>query len=392
MRAGARIRIHGLGFSGVPGPEGYNAVVGGYFGVGTPGSVSNPLISVGNLSAEYVELWLPKTCDQEGILMLTAPPVHGGSEFLIVADGAPIIAGCAQDTPKGAIQGSEASADGGVMAQPGGTIAIRGTDLRYVTRVIDQQRNAYPFRFSKVGAGTAESELLTVTLPQTPGLNAAFLLENKLTDPVVAGTVNGFVRMPAPPSWYRIHPGWAEAGQTIWLAGHDLSSGARPTVTVGGVTAEVLPGYTDLVVQARLGVGTGAGPVVLKNPGGSVTLTGPFGASDGQPHPGFFVVNGASVVDGLSSAKAALTYQDTVTVSGRNLARLGGVCVMGAAVGNSPSPGYLPLRRTDMNRAQNGLATSNTQMEIQLLTQPYFLQKGTAIQIYAPTTPPGDLL
>ena len=73
VRAGGRIKIHGLDIDDVPGLGGYSGVTVGYFGVGTPGSVSNPAISVANRGATYVELWLSQTCNQHGILMLSAP-------------------------------------------------------------------------------------------------------------------------------------------------------------------------------------------------------------------------------------------------------------------------------------------------------------------------------
>jgi hypothetical protein len=43
--AGGPITLLGSGFDDIPEPSGYSGVVGGYFGVGTPGSCTNPLIS-----------------------------------------------------------------------------------------------------------------------------------------------------------------------------------------------------------------------------------------------------------------------------------------------------------------------------------------------------------
>src|SRR5207302_765244 len=98
-----------------------------------------------------------------------------------------------------------------------------------------------------------------------------------------------------PPTWYRISPAWAEAGQTVWLAGSNFSYGQVPTVTVGGVAAQVLTS-TAGIVTARLGAGTTHGPIELTNEVGKVTMSGPFTANSGPTHPGFFVVTGPSVI------------------------------------------------------------------------------------------------
>ena len=75
--------------------------------------------------------------------------------------------------------------------------------------------------------------------------------------------------------------------------GSNFSYGQVPTVTVGGVAAQVLTS-TAGIVTARLGAGTTHGPIELTNEVGKVTMSGPFTANSGPTHPGFFVVTGPS--------------------------------------------------------------------------------------------------
>ena len=391
VRAGLRVKIHGQGFDDVIGPGGYNGVVGGYFGVGTPGSTSNPLISVGNRRSDYAELWLPATCDQEGILMLTAPRPGGGSDDLVSATP-PITVTCVRNTPSGFIVGSESLPNGLVLVQPGATVTIRGTGLRVVTRVIDQQGKSYPFTYAKIGSGASAFEQLSVTMPNAGGAGGGFLLENKLTDPIAAGTVNGIARTYTVPTWYRISPAWAEAGQTIWVAGRDLSNGQAPQVTVGGVPAQLLS-YDELNLRFRLASGTTSGPIKIQNPGGSVTLDGPFVANNGSNANGFLLISGPSAVASIQSLGRPAAFGDVITVTGQNLARLGGICVEQASLPGNPAPpgAFVTLQRVDLNAMINGVVTSNTEMKISIQQQPYLLKPGGEVRMYAPTTPPGDM-
>ncbi len=384
VRAGGRIRITGVGFdsAGVQ-------VSGGHFGEGTPGSTSNPLITVANLSDTYAELWLPQGCDQQGILMLSAPNASG-SPTLIAGDQ-PIIVGCAPGTPSGRIVGTEGAPNGIMLVQPGSSVTIRGTALRYVTRVTDNQMRSYPFTFNKIGSGASAFEQLRVSIPQTAGQVYSFLLENKLTDPVVAGSVAGIVRTAAVPTWGSVGPRWAEPGQMVRVSGRDLSNGTAPRITVGGVAAQVLR-HDPLWVEFRLAPGTTAAPIQISNEGGSTTASGQPTAQGYAAQPEFFVVSGPAAAQSLQTSAAPLAYGTVLTVTGQNLARLRGICVMGAALGTSPSPGFLVLRRSDATGAlqEPGNATSNTQMHVRMDHQPYFLASGGSVQLYSPTTPPGD--
>ena len=188
VRGGGRVKIHGLGFDDVLGTGGYNGVTVGYFGVGTPGSVTNPAISVGNRGATYVELWLPQNCNQQGMLMLSAPGSMGSSEKYIVATP-PIIVGCGT-TPSGNVVESVGAPNGIASVAAGGSVTIRGTGLRFVTRIVDQTMLAFPFTLVTIGSGPGAFDQLTVSLaPAAVGRNVQFYLENSLTDPVLAGTV-----------------------------------------------------------------------------------------------------------------------------------------------------------------------------------------------------------
>lgn len=192
VRGGGRVRIHGLGFNDVLGPGGYNAVTVGYFGVGTPGSVTNPAISVSTPGPTYVELLLPRDCNQRGVLMLRAPGAPGSTETYIVATP-PIIVGCGT-TPSGSVVESVGAPNGVASVAAGGSVTIRGTGLRFVTRIVDQTNLAFPFTLATIGSGPGAFDQLTVSLaPAAVGRSIQFSLENSLTDPVVAGTVAGTV-------------------------------------------------------------------------------------------------------------------------------------------------------------------------------------------------------
>lgn len=209
-------------------------------------------------------------------------------------------------------------------------------------------------------------------------------MESLWVTPVLSGMVAGIVRTAAAPTWNTIGPVWAEPGQMVRVNGHDLSNGQPPSVTVGGVAAQVLR-HDPLWVEFRLGAGTAAGPIRLQNEGGSVAMTGPFTASTGSTHPCFFDVSGPSVVQAITAATPTRAYGDILTVSGQNLARLRGVCVESSGQGGRAA-GSFALTRVDTN----GPVLSNTEMRVTLNDQPYTVKSGGAIQLYAPTTPPGD--
>lgn len=193
VRAGGRVKIHGLGFDDVPGNGGYSGVVHGYFGVGAPGTVSNPAISVANRGPTYVELWLPQSCNQYGTLMLGAPSTGGGSETYIVATP-PITVGCASSDPSGTIVQTIGAANDTITVAPGASVTIKGTGLRYVTKVVDQTGLSYPFTFATIGSGPSAFDQLTVSLaPVGSGRNVVFRLLSSLTDPVGSGPVTGTV-------------------------------------------------------------------------------------------------------------------------------------------------------------------------------------------------------
>ncbi len=377
VRAGGRMKVNGVGFSDV---------IGGYFGPGTPGSATNPLLSAMNRSDTYVELVTPPDCNQEGILMLNGGlPPGGGTPIYITGGGlnAPIRVGCASGTPAGKVDGSEAFANGVVPVLPGSKVSIRGTNLRWVTKVIDQANRNYAFTYALVGT----TEFLSVTLPATPGPYAVGLyLENALTDPVMPGTVTGSVEVMAAPTWNRISPAWAEAGQKVTVNGQNLKYSAPPQVWVGGVPAQVLGG-DRLTVQFRVPAGASAGPIEIQNEVGKVQLTGPFTAGNGASHPGFFLVSGPSSVTQIVQPNPALAYDDVLLVKGQNLARLAGICVKSSGQGGAPA-GYLKLPRLPIG-AGLGYETSNTEMPVSMQWQPYSIASGP-VQLYAPSAPVGD--
>lgn len=378
VRSGLRIELSGLGF---------DQVDGAYFGTGTPGSQSNPLYSIANRSSTSIQIMTTATCNQYGILMLRETPTGQGSDVLITGDTV-IRVGCAAGTPLGYIAGTESSANHQISVMPGSTILIKGTNLRWVTRVLDQRNTAHPFTFSPGFQSVPDH--LTVTMPgPQPGraLHYGFLLENSLTDPVVAGTVSGTAMVMAAPSWYRITPAWAEPGQLVHINGYDLSFGATPQVTVGGVPAQVTQA-AQMSLSFRLGAGTTTGPISVRNEVGATELTGPFTSNIGSNHPGFFVVSGPSSVTEIVQPRPALAYGDTLTVKGQNLARLNGICVASSGQGGAPA-GYLKLRRVPIG-AGLGYEMSNTEMRVHMDWQPYSVAPG-AVQLYAPSSPPGDL-
>jgi hypothetical protein len=253
--------------------------------------------------------------------------------------------------------------------------------------VVDQNNTSFPFSFTPGFQSVPDH--LTVTMPPAkPGRaqGYGFYLENSLTDPVVAGTVTGNATVMAAPSWYRISPTWAQAGQLVQVNGYDLSFGTTPQVTVGGVPAQVTQAG-PMALTFRLGAGTTAGPISVRNEVGATELSGPFTAGDGKTHPGFFVVSGPSSVTEIVQPRATLAYGDTLTVKGQNLARLNGVCVASSGQGGAPA-GYLKLRRVPIG-AGLGYETSNTEMRVHMDWQPYSVARGV-VQLDAPTSPPGD--
>ena len=383
VRAGGRIRVSGVGFD-----SGGVSVSGAYFGLGTPNSPSNPLFAVANRSDTGVDVILPQGCDQQGILLLSSPNATG--DPTLVGGDQPIVVGCAPSTPSGRIAGSESVPNGVVIAQPGSTVTVNGTALRYVTRVTDTQNRTFPFTYQRVGSQVSGFEQLSVTLPAGRGQLYSLRLENRLTDPIAPGTVTGTVQVPAAPTWSSIAPGWAEAGQKVRISGRDLSFGRAPSVTVGGTPAQVLA-FDPLWVEVRLGAGTAAGPVVLSNDGGSMTASGTPTTTGATPQPEFFVVSGPSVVQGVQSSTLPLANGAMLTVTGQNLARLGGICLDSNGQVGKPA-GYFPLRRINAGGALEvpAQATSNTVMRVAFNDLPTTVRAGSAIQLYAPTTPPGD--
>jgi hypothetical protein len=160
----ARIRIHGEGFDDTDGPNGYRGVIGGYFGIGTPGSATNRLMSVANRSHDYLELLLPADCRQRGLLMLSAgQPSGGGSETLIASS---LTVECIPDIPKAYIVGTEPvfSISSPLAVQAGGAVNIRGTDL-HVARFFDGANSSTALVSSAPVKVSATEEQVYVTLP-----------------------------------------------------------------------------------------------------------------------------------------------------------------------------------------------------------------------------------
>jgi len=380
IRSGGRVKITGVGLGNV---------IGGYFGNGTPGSVSNPMWTVANRSDTYLELWTTPQCNQEGILMLDggAPP-GGGSNILITPDSV-IRVGCYPGTPSGYIVGTESMPNSTVYAPAGSSITIRGSNLRAVTRVVDQRGVAQPFTYTFVNSGNFE--MLSVRLPSQVSPSAAnfgFTLDNVLTDPVVAGTVTGTVMVMTPPTWYRISPAWAEPGQLVTINGHNLKYNATPTVTVGGASAQVTSA-SFLALTFRMPQNATTAPIIIGNEGGSVTASGPFQASTGVQHPGFFVVSGPSSVTQIQLPRPTAAYGDTITVRGQNLARLSGICFLSTPVPAMPNAQWIQLRRLPIGSGL-GYETSNAEMKVLYDRNDWMVSAGNAVQLLAPSQPVGD--
>jgi hypothetical protein len=342
-------------------------------------------MAVANRSTSYLQLMTPPDCNQEGILMLS----HGRpgmANDLIIGDR-PIIVACVKETPKGMIQGSEGNASGTVRVKAGGTFSIKGTGLKYVTRVRDGRNSTCPFTF--ISAGVA-GDFLTVTNQSAPPANLAcsgtFYLENSLTDPIVPGTVTGTVEVMMPPTMYRVAPAWAEPAQTVTLAGSYFTYGTPPTVTVGGVPAQVVSATASLAT-IRLGAGTTTGPIELTNEVGKVTFSGPFTTNSGTSHPGFFVVTGPSVVQSVTAPRPTLAVGDTLVVKGQNMVRLGGICVRGKMA----SLPYMAFKRPEGGGSVQGDLATNSEMKVLLQGyNPEWIANGSPVQLYAPSTPPGQ--
>ncbi|HJU89019.1 MAG TPA: hypothetical protein VJ672_06470 [Gemmatimonadaceae bacterium] len=376
IRSGSRVRITGIGL---------RDVIGGYFGPGVYGSTTNPMLSAMNRTDTYVELVTTPDCKQEGILMLHEPGMAGSSPTLITPDTVIRVA-CYSGTPEGKIDGD---VNGVVYISNGTTdVSIRGTNLKAVTAVVDQMGRKYPVTYSSVGTGTSgftEWVRFKVGSNFTPGGALGLTLENVLTDPVVNGTVIGSVRMLTPATWNWIGPAWAEPGMKVRISGHYLKNSAMPTVTVGGIPAQVLTA-DPLNVEFRVPANATAGPVALTNEGGTVTMSGQFNGSNGLPHPGFFIVSGPTTVTSITPPRTPVATGDTIVVQGQNLARAFGICVP-SAQGGQP----LTIQRVQTPGGM-GYNTSNTEMKVVFHFQPSQVQSGAPIQVYRPTSPPGDFL
>lgn len=364
VRAGNRFTITGVGF---------DDVTGAYFGVGTPSSVSNPLYSIANRSSTSAQIITPSNCNQSGILMLNMP-IAQGSPILITGD-TPLTITCVPGTPTGQIVGTENGQTAYVA--PGGSFNIKGTSLRAVTGIVNSAGAHYPFTFT---TNSITGDMLSVTLPANAQGFGGYL-ENTLTDPVVSGTINGALTVMVPPTWLRVDPVWAEAGENITVDGHNLSFGVAPQITVGGVAARVVS-FTPLQVTATLGAGTTTGPVAVQNGGGSVQITGSYTAGTGATVPGFYVVSGASSITDVVKPQATLTVGDTLVFHGQNLARLGGIC---ASLPTSNAPGA-PMRYVSFTRVAatggHGFETSNTEMRVVFNSYPYGMVSAP-VQLFA---------
>jgi hypothetical protein len=364
VRAGLRINVEGVGLE---------EVTGAYFGVGTPGSTTNPLIAIANRHANGLQILVPAGCKQSGLLMLHQP-VASGTPRLITPD-APTTVHCFSDTPAGTIDGLDAS--GIFYASPTSTISIRGTNLRAVTHAVDQMSRKYPVTYTT--NGTVEWVTFKIGANFSPGGGLGFTLENVLTDPVMNGTVTGTVLMLAAPTWYRLYPVWAEAGMRVTINGHNLSNGATPQVTVGGVPAQVLV-HDQLKIEFRM-PSAASGPIAVTNPGGTVQLSGPFTSGTGLQHPGFIVVNGPSTITSIEDRT------DTLVLRGQNLPRVQGICIRLKPNPGAPSGADYQFLRRDYDTRNE--AVTSTEMRVPV-TQARWLIEPSAIRLWAPTTPPGD--
>jgi hypothetical protein len=172
-----RLAIHGTGFLDPPN------VVGGVFGNGTVDSLTNPIFSIANLSTNYVELWLPPTCDQEGPVMLLTQPVGGGAggspyDSIIPASGA-ITAACMRDAPNSSsysLAGETPIVNngvtyGGMLKIPPGnqTITVRGPYLRFIKEVWENSggdlSTKLNFHYTRTSNQPSTVETMTVDVP-----------------------------------------------------------------------------------------------------------------------------------------------------------------------------------------------------------------------------------
>ncbi|HEX7337378.1 MAG TPA: IPT/TIG domain-containing protein, partial [Gemmatimonadales bacterium] len=370
VRSGLRIDVTGVGF---------DEVDGAYFGNGTLNSQNNLLYSIANRSSTSIQVMTTANCDQRGILMLRETPTGQGTPALITGD-TPIEVACVPSTPAGYVVNSPSMPGGNTYVMPGEKILILGTNLRYVTGVVDQRNQSHPFTFAP--GSQSVPDRIQVTVPSVhPDRSLAsygFRLENSLTDPVVPGSVSGTAMVMAPPQWTSISRGWAEPGQSVQVTGSDLAFGSKPEVTVGGVAAEVTQ-FTQNYVTFRLGAATTSGPIRIKHQAGAVDLTGPFtGGYPPKSHPGFFVVSGPSSVTEIVRPRPALATGDTLLVRGQNLARLSGICLLLAGQGTAPA-GYVPFMRTSGSGQE--FEVTNTEMRVVFGHSPASVAPG-AVQLY----------
>ena len=175
-------------------------------------------------------------------------------------------------------------------------------------------------------------------------------------------------------------PSWAEPGQLVRIVGRQLKWTAQPQVFVGGVPAQVLSAAANQV-SFRVPATATSGPVEIAHEGGRVALTGQFPVGVPQvTHPGFFLVTGPSIVTQVVKP-AGLAAGSVLTVTGQNLARLGGICLAQAN-----GLGYVGLSRTDLS---NSWLTSNTEMQVKMEFPPSIF--GAApVQLFISSQPVGD--
>jgi hypothetical protein len=202
----ARLGIHGTGFTY---SDGSPVAVGGVFGNGTITSATNPMFSIANLAPNYVELWMPSLCDQEGPLMLLVPSPGGGSggsgyDLITPASGT-ITAACMKDVPDTnsySLVGATPLVSGGVTygaelkIPPGNqTITVRGPYLRFIKEV--WQDTGLPptklnIHYTRTSTQPSTVETMTVDVPNAQP-NAGFQLCLMFVDglPGISGTCYG---------------------------------------------------------------------------------------------------------------------------------------------------------------------------------------------------------
>lgn len=356
-RAGETVTITGEHLATIDGF--HQSVSAVYVGSAPPGDPANPAIVPTNVEPTRVRFVVPGGCQREGRVQVAAPQGAGGAVLSHTAP--PIAFMCMGATPVATIPDTE---NGRVpQFQPGERVVLRGWGLSAVT-VVRRSDSGAPLVARYLGS-TGTEQSLEVTMPPVGALLQRFQFRLEVGGPPSV-LLPPWVEVRGPAWVTGMFPWWGEAGTRMKLTGRALSFGAAPRVMVGGVPAQITR-FTETETEFVIPAGATIASITHTNEYGTAAVAPPRPPiGDNVLHPGFFLVDGPSVIE---SAVGDRTFQSTLVLRGRNLARLTGICVL------STTNTWEQMRRVEYRAPHpdrpdwHGLIASNTEMQVFVIVQ-----------------------